>query len=370
MKAARYQSQDLDSASTLLNSILLPDGSQEKSNVESKDTNQHRQSNGKPRSLRLDSASRFAEPPAPPPQQPLPEKPDAPRSATTEPSTFSFLKRSDTAKPPTGTNAPLSSPQNSQILSLVEALSIAKKELDSQGAKVQQLEDMLRQERSARESAEEKARRLEQHYDARPTMKIEDQETAVGDEDLSTISVAMEGEISGARDDGNVLTLEDNVQERLDSLVSEIQRMKAEMERFQQRAETAEGDASKARLTLSQMIDKLRKENGVGAFDDEQMKSAETSAASSSSKDVDFEDVSSVMTTIKPKRPPDQANGHVRAPSRLPHQLERAVATMLRDSNGGSETLAQSAPYVSMLGVVLIGVGLMAYLNSWQKNER
>jgi hypothetical protein len=32
--------------------------------------------------------------------------------------------------------------------------------------------------------------------------------------------------------------------------------------------------------------------------------------------------------------------------------------------------LLQSAPYASILGVVLIGVGLMTYLNSWQKLEK
>jgi hypothetical protein len=64
------------------------------------------------------------------------------------------------------------------------------------------------------------------------------------------------------------------------------------------------------------------------------------------------------------------ANGHVRAPSRLPVHLERAMATVMRDSHAQGDLTAQSAPYVSMLGVVLIGVGLMAYLNSWQKGDK
>jgi len=32
--------------------------------------------------------------------------------------------------------------------------------------------------------------------------------------------------------------------------------------------------------------------------------------------------------------------------------------------------LEQSAPYASMLGVVLLGVGIMAYLNGWQKMDK
>ena len=370
MKAARHQSQDLDQAANLLNAILLPDDAAERLAAETKDANQQRHTNGKSRSLRLDSASRFAEPPAPPPQQPLPEKPDVPRSASTEPTTFSFLKRSETAKPQTGTNASSHSPQNSQILSLVEALSIAKKELDSQGAKVKQLEEMLRQERSARESAEEKARRLEQHHDSRPVTKVEEQAADAGDEDSSSISMAVEGQTSSELGDSEASPLEDDLQGRLDSMVSEMQRMKADMHRFQERAESAEDDASKARLTLSQMIDKLRKENELEEFDDEQENNNQVSKALAASRDSDVEETPSAMTTIKPKRPPDQANGHVRAPSRLPEQLERAMATILRDGNRGSEKLTQTAPYVSMLGVVLRGVGLMAYLNSLQKTEK
>jgi hypothetical protein len=32
--------------------------------------------------------------------------------------------------------------------------------------------------------------------------------------------------------------------------------------------------------------------------------------------------------------------------------------------------LQQSTPYASMLGVVLLGVGLMAYLNGWQRIDK
>jgi hypothetical protein len=53
------------------------------------------------------------------------------------------------------------------------------------------------------------------------------------------------------------------------------------------------------------------------------------------------------------------------------NDLERAVATALASkSYDRNEMLLQSAPYASILGVVLIGVGLMTYLNSWQKLEK
>ncbi len=56
-------------------------------------------------------------------------------------------------------------------------------------------------------------------------------------------------------------------------------------------------------------------------------------------------------------------------------QLSKAVSAALgRKTTPASgersrtqEQLVQSAPYASILGVVLLGVGMMAYLNGWQK---
>lgn len=370
MRAARQQSQDLDQASALLNSFLSPDAAETKTRVEAKDPPQQRQQTGRARPLKVDSATRFAEPPAPPPQQPLPEKPDVSRSSPMESSSFSFLKRSDTAKPPTGTAGPSHSPQNSQILSLVEALSIAKKELDSQGAKVKQLEEMLRQERSARENAEEKARRLEQHISSSPISQIESDTREVEVENSTTTPLAAAESSNDDTDGSASASAENDLQQRLESMVLEMQRMKADMDNFQRRAEVAEDDASKARLSLSEMIAKLRRENEINAADTEPAMEPEALPFPLELPKDLTHDVEATKGVSQTKNPQRQANGHIRTSSKLPEALERAVATVLRDGGGNADTLAQTAPYVSMLGVVLIGVGLMAYLNSWQKTEK
>ena len=83
------------------------------------------------------------------------------RSCSSDPlPSNSPLKRSDTEKPKLSGGSPVSR-ESSQILSLAEALSAARKDLESQGARVRELEDLLRQERTARENAEERARKLE-----------------------------------------------------------------------------------------------------------------------------------------------------------------------------------------------------------------
>jgi len=151
--------------------------------------------------------------------------------------------------------------------------------------------------------------------------------------------------------------------------VAEMTEMKQEMERYQKRAEVAETDASSAKSSLAEMITRLRKENSAEAADARRSLEDILPASPPGTASPEAGESSSSSATLS-KPGSHLANGHVRASSRLPEQLERALATVLRDSNGNGEMLAQTAPYASMLGVVLIGVGLMAYMNSWQKVEK
>jgi hypothetical protein len=383
MKTAKQQAQDLEQTNNFLNSLLSnnhKDGAGPPVQVENPSS---RVVNGKPRLSKIDPVSRFSDPPAPPPQQPLPEKPDLGRSSPTEIAMISSFKRSETARPGSGTGGSPTNQQSSQILSLVEALSSAKKELDSQGARVKHLEDMLREERSAREGAEERARRLEQSASFKP-ISIPEQPSNVnhvsgsvtGDtsvehpaerpnkEETAGIPVLSEGAIPGAEE----------LQSRLNQMVAEMDKMKQDMQKFQQRAEAAEANAASTRASLAEMIERLREENeeaaeAAEAAQREVLPGSSTSQPSSTMKNskLGATNISSSKTLTKSRS--NMPNGHLRTPSKLPENLERAVATVLRTDTDG-QLLAQSAPYASMLGVVLIGVGLMAYLNSWQKIEK
>lgn len=366
MKAAQQQAQDLEQTGTFLGGLLDPESPQEKAPSLAMDNSQSRQTNGRMRALRLEPSARFAEPPAPPPQQPLPEKPDMSQASPSASNGLHRMIRADTARHNSNIASP-NSAHNSQILSLVEALSQAKKELDAQGLKVRQLEEMLQLEKIAREGAEDRARRLEQGISSRPATIAEDiADPKVEDKASSPIASASEKEESELAS----AELEQNLQSRLDRVLADMQRMKNDVEQYQARAETAETDATQARISLSGMIRRLREKDSV--------------TATALEKDIDLsvlnlegngpltpDSIKALSQATSPsKLSPGLANGHVRAPSRLPEQLERAMATILRDSSGDPNAMAQSAPYVSMLGVVLIGVCAMAYLNSWQKAEK
>lgn len=178
---------DLRQTDDFLTAIMKPGYAEKEkaSKPSSFESNGPRQLNGRPKMPRVDSFSRFSDPPAPPPQQPLPEKPDAPPRSAAD--SFSPLKRSDTEKTKPATSSPVSR-DSSQILNLIEALSSAKREIDTQGARVKELETLVLQERAARESAEEKVKNLELHLmpQTNGIVKSEDgpaeQESAVEEE--------------------------------------------------------------------------------------------------------------------------------------------------------------------------------------------
>jgi hypothetical protein len=367
MRTAKQQADELDQAGAFLTAILNSNGEPSKIQPLTKEPTHHpqRQSNGRSKSMKVDHVNRFADPPAPPPQQPLPEKPDASRASPASSSSFTnLLKRSETAKAINSTHSPTST-QSSQMLSLIEALSIAKKELDSQGARVKQLEDMLKEERSAREDAEERARKLEQHVASRPISHIEEeQQTPIAETD----DLTPENKSEPAQEDEELSSKERQLKENLDSVVAEMQKLKTDVDQFRWRAEAAEVDATKARASLAEMITKIREENEKS--EPEAAESAEREPSRElhwDSRATASEEEQHDLKTLT--KWPSHANGQARAP-KLPKHLEQAVATVLKDRAANGDPLAQSAPYVSMLGVVLIGVGLMAYLNSWQKTEK
>lgn len=362
MRAAKQQSEELDQASTFINSLLTPGVDAPKPPTSAKEAAPARQSNGRVKAPKMEHVTRFADPPAPPPQQPLPEKPDSSKASPVTTSFTNLLKRGETAKQPNNTSP--TGPQSSQMLSLIEALSIAKKELDSQGARVKQLEDLLKQERSAREDAEERARMLEQHAASHPISAVEEElETPI------QVENTVQHEQSLSPDTNSDLDARTkHLQQNLDQVLGEMQRLKSDVDKFQRRAETAESDAANARKSLAEMIDKIREENEKAEALPEQTHQRRNRSTDSRNIETTAEHDESTSRAIIKSTP--QANGHIRAPSRLPEHLERAVAVVLRDRGDNPDALAQSAPYVSMLGVVLIGVGLMAYLNSWQKSDR
>lgn len=369
MKQAKQQQQELRQTDEFLTGLMKSGAAEkEKQKHSSGDSISSRQVNGRPKMPRVDSFSRFSEPPAPPPQQPLPEKPDAlPRNGM---DAISPLKRTDTEKPKMSAGSSPVSRESSQILSLIEALSSAKRELDTQGARVKELEQLLQQERLARESAEQKAKSLElisakgSDRPSAPTQDSQadglpqnaDHETTVNKSDSQSIDepAVQEQGHTPAEDQTEKL------QRRLETMMEDMEAMRKQLSSYKERAEKAEAETGKARKSLAEMIETLRKERAA-VRDREPLPPVRDTKSLNDSSYVDEE--------------PTAAVNHSEVGSQ-----DAASSPRSKGADTGTElatqphkrldAVEQASPLASMLGVVLLGVGLMAYLNGWQKMDK
>ena len=344
------------------------------------------------------------QPPAPPPQQPLPEKPDTVHSVLADASIQHPFKKFEPERPRSATNSsPIKSESSSsQILSLVEALTSAKREIDSQGNRVKLLEDLLRQERKARESAEERAKRLLDR--SRGLSGIENSNLEEGTSDPPTETTLSEdkrqpngyeadderkrfgrrspkpkssppspspSELDLAQHETKAVDdSTSRLQERLELMIKEMDVMKAQMDNYKHRAQVAEDNST----SLAAMVERIRsgevdakpttpnaeKRNGSEV-------STQTDAQSLPNGQLRSPDAESSSGTSKL---PSLLNGAPVQSSKDGHDPQDTVSTTLAQSTYRNDRLIQSAPYASMLGVVLIGVGIMTYLNGWQKIDR
>ncbi|KOC11676.1 putative cytoplasm to vacuole targeting Vps64 [Aspergillus flavus AF70] len=373
MKQAKQQSQDLRQTDEFLTN-LTKSGHPEKERVKSSpaDSTSSRQVNGRPKMPRLDSFSRFSDPPAPPPQQPLPEKPDAlPRNGT---DATSPLKRSDTEKPKIGATSSPVSRESSQILSLIEALSSAKRELDSQGARVKELESLLLEERTARQSAEEKARSLElrakdndfiANHTTSDSHTIDNQETSaeqLSPEETLVNGVSPEPSLNDSiPEEKSAATNNNDLQQRLEAMMEEMEEMRKQITVFRDRAEKAESETVETRKSLAEMIETLRRE-----------REERSEANESTVQTQDATDHSSPSSADEAKNHPvadSETEPECTGTSPLSKEAEISDTTFATQPRK-HDILQHSSPYASMLGVVLLGVGLMAYLNGWQKMDK
>ncbi|MCJ1393578.1 hypothetical protein MMC18_006453 [Xylographa bjoerkii] len=404
IKQAKQQSQDLNRTGDFFHALLAHEPGQELPKSPPGIFPSEPQNNGVPFQSKGDPMSPFSQPPAPPPQQPLPEKPDVTRSNLTDSNGQLPLKHMEPERSHTSvaSSPSRSEPTPSQILSLVEALTSAKRQIDSQGDSIKHLEDLLRQERKARESAEERARRLlgrsrgsgsgEQgnveedafdppSEDTTSALEIQPNGYEADDEGrqlgkrspklksspASPASAAF-GDLQ--RDTQEVDASTTRLQERLDLMVREMDEMRQHMEIYKRRAEGAEEERS----GLAEMVKKIRKGDvdakaiePVSGMRKNSETSTQTEAYSQANghvEQLDAQDSASISKSFS------NMNGKPIPTMKDVQDLQEAMKTALAVSHHRSDRLVQSAPYASMLGVVLIGVGIMTYLNGWQRLER
>lgn len=110
MKMAMQQNQDLARARQQIEAML--GGKVESPAKDSKPNSEKPRSS--PMKVKTDFKTHFSEPPAPPPQAPLPEKPDVLR-ALADPVIQPLLRRSETARPSSASDSPTRNDHSSTL---------------------------------------------------------------------------------------------------------------------------------------------------------------------------------------------------------------------------------------------------------------
>ncbi|KAI9671626.1 MAG: hypothetical protein M1829_004631 [Trizodia sp. TS-e1964] len=330
-----------------------------------------------------DPNSPFHSPPAPPPKLPLPVKSEV--SKPYPPQTPPRLNRSDTERPKlSGNLSSGDSDASYQILSLAEELAASKKEVESKSARVRDLEDLLVRERKARESAEDRARRLEVESGCLHEIVKDDKRSFQSNFSSGTLhddigigvkenkdgkrQLPVEEDIDDMWDDSlNIDASTLRLQKRLDKMVNDMNEMKQLMEQYRCRAVDAEKERDSTRSSLAELVQKIRKDEM-----ERDIKGQESKALT------EF----GINTLIQPlqlpkdsyKRMGNQAviiNGNPGGPVNISELRKLATSTAaLATSRSSLGPRYQISPYASIFTVVILGVGLMAFLNNdWPKAE-
>ena len=313
---------------------------------------------------KTDLKAHFSEPPAPPPSAPLPEKPDVAR-ALADPMIQPLL-RNDTARSASEANSPTRPDHSSDILRLCEELKSAKGELSNQSVRMKSLESELAQEKTARESAEQRAQRFEQG-ERRDSPR----------DSFASESMAMDPAKSGEGPP--------DLQVQLDRLRTSMDEMKQQMESYRQRAESAETERDEVQQTLAEMVEQKRKDN---ASEDTTIRSPSRTRRSANKKTPQLKQSSS---------PSSEPNGHAISPAPpsptsdvlleragveegqpitaeqakiLTQFLTQEVLNPKVAGGGDSVLVYHGRPLASAAAVVLLGVVMMGWMNGWVKVER
>lgn len=245
--------------------------------------------------------------------------------------------------------------------------------------RLRDLETLLNEERRAREDAEERAARLERETNRDHS----DAETIVGEDESEKIDpTEPEHEEPTSLENGSPVppTADDTaarLQSRLDLMMSEMNEMKQQMERYRERAESAEANSK----SLAEMIENIRKDNAKAASKDALWRSRNDAASAKPDvkADADVNEAEEGEITIireedlgnnVPKAAPpaqSQQNGHVVAQN---GSKQSGKSTALIAHRLDRDSMYYGGPVGAMVTVVAIGVAVMAMLNQYPKGER
>ena len=153
------------------------------------------------------------------------------------------------------------------------------------------------------------------------------------------------------------------LEQRLETMLVDMQELREQMESFKHRAETAESERDLDRKTLAEMVEKIRSEESTRKLSSTE-RSQPPAAHPAVSQDLLNSNMEEPHTLAPFLQKAGLTNGNVVSPAEEGRSGRPVAGTLSRPGHG--PLLYHTTPYASMVGIVLIGMGLMAYLNGWQ----
>lgn len=323
--------------------------------------------------------------------------------------------------PPSPVSPPLKrSPKNTlteppqHLFSLVAQLRDARLELEAKSLRVKDLEDLLRREREAREMAEAQLQVAahmptdELRTDNPENMDENDipDDVSIAGSDITVLDSKDHGQskesdkqstAAAAAAAANAATEAAAMwQKKLEEMMAQLKAAQAEIETYKKRWKAAEEEGKQTKRTLMEMVAKLR------ADEEKRQKEMKETSVQTERKNTDGSPRGKPVTVscgVQAELGQDEGNEGEVFPGAIANATVKAVNGPLatgggkhmqnrhRDTNQQQQLqnlsteivkkagekrsmVKESMPYVSIVGVVVLGVSIMAILNNWQKGER
>ncbi|KAK4682339.1 hypothetical protein QC764_115490 [Podospora pseudoanserina] len=392
IRNARQQQADIARTGQFLNALLSKD---DVKNLDKPEAPEAPKSfvNGNV-SFRSDGGkTRFSDPPAPPPSQPLPEKPDAARPGSSD---VASLKRGPTEKPKLANISPIL-PDNTnslRISQLTEQLNNAQKALDETSQKARDLEEELNREREARLLVEGQMQKMNEestHVKVNgsagiPLVNGHSELDKAFNPPTETQTPAEVDPVTITPEPGSHSPVVDKTaamvaayQAQIDTMAQEMAKMKEHMESYRARAEKAEADRDAGSKTLAELVLQIRQRD-----EEDKKRAAEKQSRSRSrearrrgrSQSPRAEEKLEHTTNGSATKPHAQIDGaaseaddaeDISPVSRSVTVKPNSVGALAVQGDGQRPlAIIQILPYATAFGVVLFGMGLMGYINDWQ----
>jgi hypothetical protein len=153
--------------------------------------------------------------------------------------------------------------------------------------------------------------------------------------------------------------------------------LREQLDALRQRAEKAEAERDADRKSLAEMVIQIRQRDEAERLAAEERARSppkktrsRPSSSGKGSESGETAPLSNGAALASPAQADGVGEGQTEVPALSRTNTITPESRQLTKPPNDQQALIQSLPYASVIGVVLLGMGLMAYINGWQSQAR